>query len=109
MRWVRLALALVWVAVMASPAVAGSTLWDIYHKKGAQHYERGEYSQAAAMLRLALEEAEANGDLADVATTLNNLALLYKNLGKYAEAEPLYSRALAIREKALGPDHPEVC
>ena len=24
------------------------------------------------------------------------------------EAEPLYQRALAIREKALGPEHPEV-
>ena len=28
--------------------------------------------------------------------------------GRYAEAEPLYERALAIREKALGPDHPDV-
>ena len=26
----------------------------------------------------------------------------------YADAEPLYERALAIREKALGPDHPDV-
>jgi len=26
----------------------------------------------------------------------------------YAEAEPLYKRSLAIREKALGPDHPDV-
>ncbi|MDA2934328.1 tetratricopeptide repeat protein, partial [Acidobacteria bacterium AH-259-D05] len=28
--------------------------------------------------------------------------------GKYAQAEPLYQRALAIREKALGPEHPQV-
>ena len=28
--------------------------------------------------------------------------------GKYAEAEPLFKRALAIREKALGKDHPDV-
>ena len=27
--------------------------------------------------------------------------------GNYAEAEPLYQRALAIREKALGPEHPD--
>ena len=27
--------------------------------------------------------------------------------GRYAEAEPLYRRALAIREQALGPDHPD--
>jgi tetratricopeptide (TPR) repeat protein len=34
--------------------------------------------------------------------------LLYKAQGKYAEAEPLHKRALKIREKALGPEHPEV-
>lgn len=28
--------------------------------------------------------------------------------GKYAEAEPLYRRALAIQEKTLGPEHPKV-
>jgi len=28
--------------------------------------------------------------------------------GKYAEAEPLYQRALAISEKTLGPEHPQV-
>lgn len=28
--------------------------------------------------------------------------------GKYAEAEPLYARSQAIREKTLGPDHPDV-
>ena len=47
-------------------------------------------------------------DHPNVATSLNNLAELYRNQGKYAEAEPLYKRSLAIREKALGPDHPDV-
>lgn len=28
--------------------------------------------------------------------------------GQYAEAEPLYKRALVIYEQALGPDHPSV-
>ncbi len=32
----------------------------------------------------------------------------YRAQGKHAEAEPFYKRALAIREKALGPDHPGV-
>ncbi|MFN3918930.1 MAG: tetratricopeptide repeat protein, partial [Methylohalobius sp.] len=44
----------------------------------------------------------------DVATSLNNLAALYKAQGDYAKAEPLYKRALAIWEKAFGPDHPNV-
>ncbi len=43
-----------------------------------------------------------------MATSLKNLALLYQTQGKYAKAEPLYQRAPAIREKALGPEHPDV-
>ena len=31
---------------------------------------------------------------------------LYQNEGKYEEAEPLFQRALTIREKVLGPEHP---
>jgi tetratricopeptide (TPR) repeat protein len=34
--------------------------------------------------------------------------VLYFKQGRHAEAETLYKRALAIREKALGPDHPYV-
>ena len=37
-----------------------------------------------------------------MALNLNNLALLYEAQGRNAEAEPLYKRALAIYEKALG-------
>ena len=40
--------------------------------------------------------------------SLNNLASLYRAQGRYADAEPLYKRSLAIREKTLGPDHPDV-
>jgi len=35
----------------------------------------------------------------------DNLAGLYQAKGQYAQAEPLFNRSLAIREKALGPDH----
>jgi tetratricopeptide (TPR) repeat protein len=38
------------------------------------------------------------------ACSLNSLALLYNNQGRYDQAEPLYHRALATWEKALGPD-----
>ncbi len=41
-------------------------------------------------------------------TNLNKLAQLYSTLGKYAEAEPLFRRSLAIRENSLGPKHPDV-
>ena len=38
---------------------------------------------------------------------MNNLASLYRDQGKYAEAEPLYMEALAGHKKALGHDHPD--
>jgi tetratricopeptide (TPR) repeat protein len=43
-----------------------------------------------------------------VATTLSNLALVYQEQGKYADAEGLFKRALGIEEKALGAGHPDV-
>jgi CHAT domain-containing protein len=43
-----------------------------------------------------------------VANSLNNLAALYDIQGNYGAAEPLYQRALRIREAALGRDHPSV-
>jgi hypothetical protein len=33
---------------------------------------------------------------------------VYKEEGRYADADPLYKRALATWKKALGPDHPDV-
>jgi tetratricopeptide (TPR) repeat protein len=40
--------------------------------------------------------------------SLHNLASLYWAQGRYREAEPLFQRALAIRERVLGPDHPDI-
>jgi tetratricopeptide (TPR) repeat protein len=43
-----------------------------------------------------------------LANYLNNAGSAWHDAGKYAEAEPLYQRSLAIREKALGKDHPDI-
>jgi tetratricopeptide (TPR) repeat protein len=47
-------------------------------------------------------------DHPDVAIALDNLALLCQAQGRYADAEPLHKRSLAILEKAFGADHPNV-
>ena len=39
--------------------------------------------------------------------TVGNLAILLDEQGKLDEAEPLYRRALAGKEEALGPAHPD--
>ena len=71
---------------------------------------QGQYAQAEPLYKrsLAIWEKALGPDHPDVATSLNNLAVLYHTQGQYAQAEPLYKRSLAIREKALGPDHPDV-
>lgn len=73
-----------------------------------QLYQAGRYQDAIvpAQRVLAIREKVLGPEHPNIATALNNLALLYKATGAYAKAEPLYQRALAIREKALGPEHP---
>ena len=39
---------------------------------------------------------------------LNDEVIRLHRAGKYTEAIPIAQRALALREKALGPDHPDV-
>jgi tetratricopeptide (TPR) repeat protein len=43
-----------------------------------------------------------------VATSLNNLAEIYRIQSEYEQAKPLYKRALAIWEKVHGEEHPLV-
>jgi tetratricopeptide (TPR) repeat protein len=47
-------------------------------------------------------------DHPDVATSLNNLALLYHNQGRYSKAEPLYLEALEMTKRLFTDDHPYV-
>src|SRR5438552_13373728 len=51
---------------------------------------------------------ELLGELLGDADRLVEGALGLFKQGRYAEAEPLFESAQAIREKALGPDHPDV-
>jgi len=44
----------------------------------------------------------------DVASCLNNFALLYQAQCRYAQGELFFQRALAIRERVLGPNHLDV-
>ncbi len=55
-----------------------------------------------------LREATETDRQIIIADSLNSLAQTYDDQGKYAEAEPLYQRALAIREKTLSAEHSDV-
>jgi tetratricopeptide (TPR) repeat protein len=59
----------------------------------------------------ALAVAERADEAAIAAPTVrlfNHLAALFQVKARYAEAEPLYRRVLAIDEASHGPDHPDV-
>ena len=92
------------------PAEALVQRAEYLNLQGRALYEAGDYRDAEEPLTqaLALREQALGPEHPDVATSLNNLAVLYHAQGQYAKAEPLYQRALAIREKALGPEHPDV-
>ena len=94
---------------LASFAVADDTAWAKYSEAGRKAYRSGQYAEAEKLLLVALKEAEKFGELdGRLIYSLNDLAELYRAQGKYAEAEPLFKRALANQEKVLGPKHRKV-
>ncbi|WP_373526621.1 tetratricopeptide repeat protein, partial [Nostoc sp.] len=57
---------------------------------------------------LAMTKRLFASDHPNVATSLNNLAFLYKSQGRYSDAEPLYIDALAMTKRLFADDHPDV-
>jgi tetratricopeptide (TPR) repeat protein len=78
--------------------------------QGRSCFERGEYLPAELFYKraLSIREKELGPNHPDVATSLNNVALVCAKEGNNDEALKLYTRAWEIREKALGPNSPAV-
>jgi tetratricopeptide (TPR) repeat protein len=55
---------------------------------------------------LSIYERQLGADHPDTANSLNNLALLYKAMGRYPEAERFFLGALEIFLNRLGENHP---
>ncbi|HEY9719086.1 MAG TPA: tetratricopeptide repeat protein, partial [Trichormus sp.] len=85
-----------------------SSKWDEYVERGATAFQEGKYSEAENFLHAALMEAETGQDEMQVALSLDNLAEVYFEQGKYDKAEPLYQRSLRIRERVLEPEHEDI-
>jgi tetratricopeptide (TPR) repeat protein len=73
-----------------------------------RHVALGAYPTARALFEraLAIDEKVLGSEHADIAASLNNLALTLRAQGDFAAARPLFERALAINEKVLGHEHP---
>ena len=73
-------------------------------KRGGYHCHRrplaGQYFASKAEALRALRRVQS--------TASTTWPGLYSSEGRYREAEPLYQRSLAILERVLGPEHPNV-
>src|SRR5262245_49912260 len=84
--------------------------WQYVQRAGTLADTMGNYATAASFheTTLSLVTSAFGPDDQETALALNELALTYKGLARYMEAEPLYRRAIEIGEKVLGKDHPDV-
>ena len=105
-RWALRALALGMSAGPSAPSCAQKGEVAATSAKIAELSRAGKYAEAVPLAQGQLESLEKKyGPFnSDVAGALNNLALLYADHGRDAEAEPLYKRAIAIMEKVRGLD-----
>jgi tetratricopeptide (TPR) repeat protein len=91
------------------PPPAKPATWESDTAAGAKAFEEGHLEEAERRLEVARERAASgNGNELQVAASLSNLAVVRRAQGDPSAAIDLQKEALAIREKSLGPDHPEV-
>ena len=63
-------------------------------------------AESLAKRALKINETEFGKDDPDTGASLNMLAAVYSDQGRFAEAEPLLKRTLVIYEKGLSKNHP---
>jgi CHAT domain-containing protein/Tfp pilus assembly protein PilF len=68
----------------------------------------GKYSEAIPLAEAMLANLEKGPPTKDLAGAINNLAQLYGDVGRDAEAEPMFKRALTIMEKVVGIDSVDI-
>jgi tetratricopeptide (TPR) repeat protein len=78
--------------------------WQDLNRQVIELYQSGDIAGAIPLAEDALKLAQRifTSPNADVATSLNDLAMLYTSQGRWSDAEPLYERALSIRERLFG-------
>ncbi|NIU01849.1 MAG: tetratricopeptide repeat protein, partial [Nitrosopumilaceae archaeon] len=73
-------------------------------------YQHRKYAEIAETVHKVLKEnfEQLGNHHPRIASSLTNLAALYKALGKYEQSEPLFKKALKIYESAYGAAHAAV-
>src|SRR5262249_6107309 len=82
--------------------------WNLLTEQAGKLFDQGRFSEAldlAARARDLARRSVGEGH-PDYATSLNNLAVLYRAMGDYASALPLHRQAMEIYRAAVGEGHP---
>jgi len=91
------------------PTLSSEQRWKAEHEAGLKAIEQGLYSQAVHSFQVAIGEAEKFGSTNPrLAESLGGIGQAYLLQGNFAAAERQFQQALAIYEKAAGPNHPNV-
>src|SRR5262245_33916809 len=104
-------LALFSLALAATLCLGGpSEAENLFAQSGKviQLTRAGKYAEALPLAQAMVAQLEKGPPSRDLAGALNNLGQVYADMGREAEAEPLYKRALAIMEKAVGTDSVDI-
>jgi tetratricopeptide (TPR) repeat protein len=85
-----------------------NVIWAVAEKSSKQPEKSliVECNYVIPHLQESIQQSEDAGRVNDTASGLNNIGSIYYAMGRYIDAEPLFVRALDIREKQLGSDHP---
>lgn len=80
--------------------------FNISHRNGLDAQQEVDYPVAEVNFQSAIDEAVFvyGIDSSELAMCLSSLATLYKHWGRYAEAESLFQRVLAYRERVIDGD-----
>jgi CHAT domain-containing protein/Flp pilus assembly protein TadD len=100
-------IAFIIVFAVSNLYVAGQGYQEL-SSKVVQLKNEGKYSEAITFAISAKEAALREGGEGSVvyATSMNNLAFLYDEVGNFSEALPLYIQASALYKKEFGEEHP---
>lgn len=92
--------------LMARTAIAGEA--EMLEEAMAASFRAGKFEDAitAGVKLVELRKPLRKEKPAEYATTLGNLAEVYRSRGMLDKAEPLYLEAMALDKEALGENHP---
>ncbi len=79
--------------------------WQVLTSAGAAAFQGGQYRQAHQMFRAAVSDAEKRNHSMQLATSLHNLALIYKKQRRYRKAFSLLTKSLEMAQQDIGREN----